>query len=171
MTLVGFLRDGSFNIWGNTFPAEALPAAGVFTVAGVPFLFPSKDDGACNNVVCAGQLVTIEPGRYDWLFVLGAAERRSEDVVHLHFEGGGSDPEWLRLSDFWPETAPRFGEVEAVRCPSMHYPRHVQRTMRPVIWQQRVPVTRRATLVGVRLPDNPAIHLFAATLARTPGCA
>jgi hypothetical protein len=32
------------------------------------------------------------------------------------------------------------------------------------MWCQRVPVTRRADLVGLRLPRNPALHIFAMTL-------
>jgi hypothetical protein len=38
--------------------------------------------------------------------------------------------------------------------------------MRPSIWSQRVPVAVRLPLRAVRLPDNPALHLFAMTLAR-----
>jgi hypothetical protein len=33
-----------------------------------------------------------------------------------------------------------------------------------VVWRHRVPVPREADLTAVRLPDNPAIHIFAMTL-------
>lgn len=159
--------DGCFNVWGNTFPAETLPPSlSMVEIAGVPFRFPSKEDGQRNNLSCCGQMLEVPPDIYDWLYVLGASERRSEDWLHLHFASGRVEYEWLRLSDFWPQTPARFGEVEAFRCPYMYYPRHVQLNMQPVIWRQRVAIPRQEPLVRISLPDNIAMHLFAATLSR-----
>jgi hypothetical protein len=135
-------------------------------VGGIPFRFPSKEDGALNTVVCLGQRLDLPVGRYDWLYVLGAGERRAEDYAYLHYASGAVDPEWLRLSDFWPGAPARFGELEAFRCRHTHYPRHVQAGVEIVIWQQRIPVTRREPLAWVRLPDNVALNLFAVTAAR-----
>lgn len=158
-----------FNIWRNTFPAEDLPAPGsAVTVAGVRFEFPPRETGAGDNIRCRGQLVAVPPGRYDWLYVLGAAERRTEDVVVLVYADGAERAEWLRMSDFWPETASRFGEAEAFRTAGLRYPRHTQAGHRPVIWQQRIPVTVPGELVAVRLPDNPAMHVFAVTAVTDP---
>lgn len=160
-------RDGSFNVWGNTFPAETLPPSGaIIAVGGVPFEFPNKDDGALNNLSCAGQVIDVTPGVYEWIYVLAASERRSEDPIALHYVSGAVEHEWLRVSDFWPQTAPRFGELEAIRCPYMHYPRHTQEGFGPVIWRQRVAVTRPESLARIVLPDNVAIHVFAMTMAR-----
>jgi len=156
--------DGGFNVWGNSFPAASLPPGGaVVSVGQVPFRFPPSEDGQPNNVVCRGQLVPIPAGRYDWIYFLAAAERRTEDQVCLHYEDGAVDPEWLRVSDFWPG-GPHFGEVCAYRCPDMHYPRHVQPGVQACMWRPRVPVTRATGLARLRLPDNEAIHLFAASL-------
>lgn len=158
------LSAGAFNIWGNTFPAEELPTAGRVVVDDIPFRFPAGAAGEPDNVRCAGQLIDVPLGRYDWIHLLAAAERRTEDQLWLHYDGGGVDPEWLRVSDFWPQTPPRFGESLAFRCTRMHYPRHVETRMQPAIWRQRVPVPRQAELSAIRLPDNPAIHVFALTL-------
>lgn len=159
--------EGAFNIWGNTFPAEELPAAGsVASVAGVPFRFPAGGDGTADNLRCAGQDLALPPTRCDWLLFLSTAERHSEDQVELSFADGEREAQWLRVSDFWPETAPRFGELLAFRCRRLHYPRHVQERMAPAIWLTRVPVAHRSPLTAVTLPDNPAIHVFALTLAQ-----
>jgi hypothetical protein len=164
----GRTAEGAFNIWANTFPAEELPpSGGTVMVGGIPFRFPDKVDGRPDNLRCAGQLLALPPSRCDWIYLLAAAERRSEDWVWLHYRSGAVEPEWLRVSDFWPETAARFGELAAFRCTRMHYPRHVQHGMGPTIWRQRVPVPREEALAALRLPDNPAIHLFAMTLALT----
>lgn len=156
--------DGSFNVWGNSFAAEHLPPSGALVmVGGVPFQFPSKRDGEANNIRCAGQLVPVPPGRYDWVYVLAASERRAEDVVALHFAGGAVDFEPLRVSDFWAAPA-CFGELAAFVSPVMHYPHHVQPGVPATMWRQRVAVTRQAELTGIRFPRNLAIHVFCATL-------
>lgn len=164
------LADGAFNIWGNTLPVEDLSGPDPFLhAAGAWFAFPRFAPDGSDHLRCAGQLVPVPPGGYDWLHVVAAAERHTEDEVFLHFRDGAVDPEWLRVSDFWPETSARFGECVARRFPDLHYPRHVQKGFQPVLWWQRIPVPRLAQLSAVRLPDNPAIHLFAMTCQlRTP---
>jgi hypothetical protein len=159
--------SGRFNVWGNSFAAERLPPAGPLVADGVWFDFPAAGTGEPDNVRCAGQLVEVPPGAYDWIYVLAAAERRAEDEVALHFAGGEVDFEALRVSDFWAAEA-AFGERLAFESPVMHYPRHVQPNVPARLWSQRVPVTRRATLEAIRLPRNVAIHVFALTLRRSP---
>lgn len=160
--------DGRFNVWGNSLPAESLPASrSLVYVHGVPFRFPPKEDGELNNVVCRGQLLRLPPVSADWLHLLAAAERRAEDTVHLHYGDGAVDPEWLRVSDFWPAPA-RFGELLAFRCPVMHYPHHVQAGVEGQLWLTRVPVPRRSPLAALRLPANVAVHVFALTVEEAP---
>ena len=159
-------KAGAFNVWGNSFAAEYLPVGGSLVhVAGVPFRFPPVCDGP-DNIRCAGQFLEVPEDRYDWVHVLAAAERRCEDTVELSFGDGSVDAEPLRVSDFWAAPA-WFGEITAFESPVMHYPHHVQRGVSAVMWAQRVPVTRRADLAGVRLPRNVAVHVFALTLQRT----
>jgi hypothetical protein len=154
---------GQFNVWGNSFAAEYLPPGGSLVhVGGVPFRFPPVGAGP-DNVRCAGQFMAVPEGRYDWVHVLAAAERRCEDTLDLNFGDGRLDAEPLRVSDFWAAPA-WFGELQAFESPVMHYPHHVQRGVSAVMWAQRVPVTRRADLAGIRLPRNVAIHIFALTL-------
>lgn len=166
----GNLRDGTFNVWKNSFPAEELPAShSLVEVDGIPFRFPPKEDGELNNVRCSGERLDVPPGRYDWIYVLAASERRAEDTVYLHFASGAIEMEWFRISDIWPGAPARFGEVEAFRTRNIHFPRHIQPRIEPVIWMQRIPVTRQEPLVWMHLPDNIAIHLFAATAVKTVG--
>jgi hypothetical protein len=153
-----------FNIWSNTFPAEELPAPGsAVVVDGVPFAFPGRGAGGADNLRCRGQFVEFPAGSYDWIYLLGAAERRTEDRVSLCYADGSEKHAWLRMSDFWPETPARFGEPLAFATSALRYPRHTQASHSPSIWQQRIPLTTAAPLTGVRLPDNPAMHVFAMT--------
>ncbi|TDV43183.1 hypothetical protein [Actinophytocola oryzae] len=155
---------GAFNIWHNTFPIEELPRPGSITVVGgVSFRFPAADGTRPDNLRCRGQRIELPSSRVDWLHLLAAAERRTEDVVTVHYADGTTRPQWLRVSDFWPETPSRFGELPAFRTSAMLYPNHVDSRMPPVIWHQRVPVAVRDGVVAVTLPDNPAVHVFAMT--------
>lgn len=159
-------ESAAFNVWGNSFAAEYLPAGrSLVHVGGVPFEFPPVCEGP-DNVRCAGQFLATPEGRYDWIHVLAAAERRCEDTVELTFADGSVDAEPLRISDFWAAPA-WFGEVEAFQSLVMHYPHHVQRGVPALMWAQRVPVTRRTGLTGFLLPRNVAMHVFAVTLQRT----
>jgi hypothetical protein len=155
---------GRFNVWGNSFAAEDLPAPGAeVSIDGVRFRMPPVGAGH-DNVRCAGQYLDVESrdGLDDWLYVLASAERRVEDEVALHFTGGAVDFEPLRISDFWAAPA-MFGETKAFET-AMHYPHHTQFGVPAAIWCQRVPITRRAPLTGIGLPHNVALHVFAATL-------
>ncbi|MFF0429667.1 hypothetical protein [Streptomyces sp. NPDC004520] len=159
-------KAGEFNVWRNSFAAEYLPAGGSLVhVDGVPFQFPPVCEGP-DNVRCDGQFIRVPEGRYDWIHVLAASERRSEDTVQLNFADGSVDAEALRVSDFWAAPA-WFGEVKAFESLVMHYPHHAQRGIPAVMWAQRIPVTRRAGLTGILLPRNVAVHVFALTLQRT----
>ena len=161
------LANGRFNVWGNSFAAEHLPSGGTVEVGGVEFAFPEVGGGRPDNVRCEGQYVPVTPGTYDWIHLLAAAERRTEDELALHFDGGQVDFEPLRISDFWA-ASPAFGERLAFESPEMHYPHHVQANVPAMLWEQRVPVTRRAVLTALRLPRNPAVHVFAITLRGVP---
>lgn len=156
---------GGFNIWRNTFPAEELPAGGsMVIVGGVPFRFPPADGRRGDNIRCREQRIALPAGRLDWIYVLAAAERRTEDTLSVHYADGSRRQQWLRISDFWPETAPWFGEELAYRTSVLLYPGHAQLGMAPSIWRQRVPVAVPHGAVALVLPDNPAMHIFSLTL-------
>jgi hypothetical protein len=157
-------KAGCFNVWGNSFPAEHLPPPGArIDAGGVPFVLAGPH-AAGDNLRCGGQFLKLPADRYDWIHLLTAAERRTEDHVALHFAGGTVDFEALRVSDFWAEARPAFGDLRVFETPVMHYPHHIQPRVSALMWAQRIPVTRREDLVGLRLPRNVAIHVFALTL-------
>jgi hypothetical protein len=160
------LGPGAFNIWSNSFPGEDLPLGRDVRLGDVPFRFPAADGHRPDNVRCRAQRLEVSARgvRVDWIHLLAAAERRSEDELTVHYRDGSRRSQWLRVSDFWPETAARFGERMAYRASSLLYPRHEQHGMAPVIWAQRVPVAVPDGVTALTLPDDPAVHLFAVTL-------
>lgn len=158
MTTLHTLDMGDLNVWGNSLPVGTLAPEGVM-LEGIPFLPVRADGQSADNVRCEGQYVPLPEMTADWLHLLATSERRCEESVHLHYASGAVDPEWLRVSDFWPARA-HFGERLAARA-TMHYPHHRQDNLSGQVWAVRVPVRRRETIAGLRLPDNPAVHVFA----------
>ncbi|MET7418865.1 hypothetical protein [Dactylosporangium sp. NPDC005555] len=157
------LTAGRVNAWGNSFPAEELPAPRtVIEVAGIPFVWPDAGaDG--DNVRAEGQVIDVPPGRYDWIYLLAASERRSEDVLWVHYDDGYADPLRVGVSDFLDGT-PAFGEEPAFRTARMHYPHHVQQGLPTTMWLSRIGMPRRGTAQALRLPRLVALHVFAVTL-------
>lgn len=167
ITELGNLADGGFNVWGNSYPSDELPAGDtIVKFADVPFHFPSKERQRFNNVVCVGQSITFAEGTYVSMSVLGAAERRTADTLTFVTTTGTEVPVPLCLSDWWHGARTHFSNRLALRCTRVHYPRHVQRNILPSMWVHRAvfPIIRTHTIV---LPDNPALHIFALTLERS----
>ncbi|HEV2640027.1 MAG TPA: hypothetical protein VGX23_33140 [Actinocrinis sp.] len=162
LTTLHTLHRGQLNVWGNSLPAEALPAKDL-TVDGITFALARGDGSEPDNIRCAGQHLDLPPTPGTWLHLVAGSERRCEEFVYLHYASGAVDPEWLRVSDFWP-ARPHFGELPAVRTTQMHYPHHCQEQLGGQLWAVRVPVRRREPLCGLGLPDNPALHVFALSI-------
>ncbi|MEO6700612.1 MAG: hypothetical protein ABI140_12050 [Jatrophihabitantaceae bacterium] len=160
-------KSGACNVWGNSFSAAQMPDQPTITVAGIEFRTWHLRDAEPDNIRCAGQLIELPAGHYDWIHLIATGERRVEDELCLHFADHSADFEAVRVSDFWAAPA-MFGETPALRSEAMHYPFHVQFGLAATAWHQRVPVTRRAALTGLRLPDNPALHVFALSLQPSP---
>jgi hypothetical protein len=156
------LADGRLNIWRNSLPAQSEPLE--IVVDGVPLRSTRLDGHGPDNLVCSGQRIEVPERRWDWLYVIGCGERRVRDVLTWHFCDGSASRDQVELSDLW-EGRSDYGEELALRTDVIHYPHHVQERIGITLWCQRVPITRRRPLRAIVLPENPAVHLFAMTLA------
>lgn len=170
--------DGDFNGCGATYPAEDLPASNaILECEGAVFRFPDKTDGRNNNMSLCGQRIRLPQDNYDALYLLGAAEDDLEDTVRLCSPDSAETTAFLGLSGWSKCHSLRYGERVAVRCSGYHFPsKHVYTDRVGVaygIWMQVVPIPTHRRLAGIHLPDNPGMHIFAATLRRasfrTPG--
>jgi hypothetical protein len=163
----GFYCDGipritGFSIFPNAcFPAACLPPSGSLAVVhGVPFRIPPMD--GLNNIECMGQTVAVPQGRYTRIHLLGASETGSfaEEFQLLHAEGAASLP--AGLSD-WLSAMSAFQERAAFTS-DLTYMAGELRPLRCSIWLQSLPSPTGALLHAIRLPDLPAMRLFAVTL-------
>jgi hypothetical protein len=156
------LADGRLNVWRNSLPAQPEPLD--IVVDGVPLRSAQLDGHGPDNLVCSGQRIEVPERRWDWLYVIGCGERRVRDVLAWCFSDGSASRDQIELSDLW-EGKSDYGEELALRTDVIHYPHHVQEGIGITLWCQRVPITRRQPLQAILLPENPAVHLFAMTLA------
>ncbi len=158
------LADGGFNVWGNSYPSEEMPAGEAIVEFGdFPFRFPGRQTRCADNVVCTGQRISFEEGIFCGMSVLGAAERRSANVMTFVADTGACRAVPLCLSDWWPGARSHFRNRLALRSSCLHYPRHIQTNMSPAIWVHSVAFASIRAGVAV-LPDNPALHIFSLTL-------
>jgi hypothetical protein len=80
-----------------------------------------------------GQLIELPPGEYDWLVLRFAPQPSTEDEVEVE------DVVWLHYADA--------ADPEWLRRPAG-------------VDECRIPVPRHAPLVGIRLPDRPALRVL-----------
>ena len=176
---------------GTTFYAESLPASGTtITCQGTPFIFPDKGDGLDDNIACEAQEIALPKGAYRAIHILGMCDWRAfEEPLRLKAPNGTYMETPLGLSDASHYQGLQYGEHEALACPLVtpdSLVPHVvlfgidlpdfgidlpdagyemkETHMDAGIWHQVIPVEPPRPLVGLVLPDNPSMHLFALTL-------
>ena len=172
--------DGAIGDSGRTYPAEMIPEK---IVSGdVEFSLASGAEGKMNALECRGQELDLPAGQYNKLYLLAAAQKETTG----HFELGPSGKElaiqpWTGFVGQWDKRVFRSSEqreVEKVlpgyikRDPIAWYASHHHKPDKNVAYEYSymyryaldIP-NGRSTL---KLPDNPNILVFAATVARNP---
>jgi hypothetical protein len=164
------LWDGAFSGSWESLPAEELPPSEQILLAeGQPFLFPSKADGAPNNVACEKQAIPLQArgaaaqGPWSRLLLLGAAQHNEEGEVEIVYADGSLEACLLRLSDVYG--SPAFGETVAVHATHSHTP-WGDKANAMSLYVQQLPLDPSKQPAYLTLPDNDDLHVFAMTLAR-----
>lgn len=156
--------DGAFGL--TSYPAELLPESNeIVHVNHVPFKFPSKEDTDLNNIECNKQEIRIAKDFYESMHFMAACDNGSfEETIELVYVDEIVKAK-LCISD-WIEYAPLFGEVTAFTCNHLHASDRDLTDLVSRIWVQSIKIDSGKQLHGIKLPDNPCLHLFAITLQR-----
>ena len=167
--------DGSFDTWGGTYPAEELPPSHeVVNRRAIPFLFPDKSDGRCNNVALGGEVIRVPPLCYESLYILGSSEMGSfRDVLSLNYANGRREKRMFSLSEFFCRKA-YFGDIAALECDHFHVPDRdirwfeapgrARARVKARLWLQRIECNGLDALETILFPDNPCMHVFCISL-------
>jgi len=166
------LGNGDFDGEGGTYPAEDLPPSNTLVeFQGIPFFFPDKEDGARNNVALEGQRLAVPVGGYRALHLLGAADSGSfAEWLEVEELAGGRERYCLGLSSWHGFEGPVFNERLGITCSGFHSGdlgnTHTDgRVQREVwMWVQAIRLEESRPIQALVFPDNPCMHLFAATL-------
>jgi len=155
--------DSRSGALGATYMAERAPAASeVFTLEGVPLLFPPSLSDA-NNVALHGQRLLIPTGQYSTIWLLGASEQGNyQQPVTLEYADGTRERLDLGLSD-WCQLA-RYGEAAQLEFPQRRGAGGAVERITCRMFLQRIDVDPARELTTIGLPDRETMHLFAITL-------
>jgi len=161
---------------GNSYSAQALAAAGLsagqpVTADGVNFSWPLPASGYPDNVIAAGQQITVNaPAGTQQLGFLGSATGGpSQGVATLHYSDGSTSRFWLGLTD-WTlnggRSSPSYGNqvVANMSYRNCSACSSGQNTVSTNVFFTGLPVDPNKTLTSVTLPSGAtqgALHIFA----------
>ncbi|HKS99832.1 MAG TPA: GH92 family glycosyl hydrolase, partial [Rugosimonospora sp.] len=171
--------DGS----GNSYSAQALAAAGVspgrpVTSGGITYTWPTPAPGYPDNVVAAGQRITVNaaPGTRQLGFLGAATVGPSQGVATLDYADGSTASYWLGLSD-WTlnggKSQPSYGNQVAVSTPYRNCGGCTggRDNTGTDVFSTALPVDPAKTLAAVTLPTYTTqgqLHIFALGTTTTP---
>jgi len=166
ITFQANLIDGNMGS-GYTYPAEEMPTAGAWRAGDVDWIFPAYADGQKNNLVPAGQRISVPAGRYARLNVLGAGVGGTATVgVTFEYADGSSSTQTVRVTDWGRESAN--DDVPVVITTHRHHTSG-DHALVVRIFHQFVAIDLARELVAVRFGSSSNGHLFAISLERPLG--
>ena len=164
--------DGNFDIpeamSGDTYPWAGMPRGGSpfapSRLKGVTFRFPDYSDGKKNNVACAGQKIDLGPASYRVIYILGASEKDSQVSTLTLLTRAGEKTVPFRLTD-WCQPV-KFGELPVLKWDHRIDFRGKREETACAMFVQTIRLDAPTRLEGLRLPQNPRVHIFALTLEK-----
>ena len=141
------------------------------TFAGVPFVFPPKDDDQLNNLNCRGQTIDLPDQPTAALWFLGASDGRLAPVQHhsttitLRYVDGVTEAHQLWLTS-WSAAEAQYGNRLAVRTQGFHVQNRVAAGGGRSLFVAGVYPEREVAVERLRTGHDEPVHIFALTLAR-----
>ncbi len=169
--------DGDFGGQGRTLAGELVPR--VLVDDGVRFELGASDPGELNAVACRGQQIPLDPRPGERLYLLMAAVGDTTAVFEIDDQAHG-----LTIQDFrepigqWDnrvidghviheieDLQPAYYKTDPIAWVGTHHhtPERDEPYLFTYMFKYILPVPEGAR--ALHLPDEPGIHLFAATLA------
>lgn len=181
--------DGAIDGEGRSFPSEMLPAT--LTVDGVEFHTGPREKGAHNAIAGLGQTITFPPGRFTHISLLMASTENAETVFRV-----GDQPVSIRVQSWtgfvgqWDDRLwdRSFAEIDsrtegnvvgftpgyinraeiAWFATHRHHPTEGNEAYRfSYLFKHDIPLPAGAK--SITLPNDPRIHILAATLVERQG--
>jgi hypothetical protein len=161
---------GNLDGFGYSYSEQALTAAGLapgasITSGGVQYDWPSAAAGRPDNLVAAGQVISVPPvaGATE-LGVLGSATNGpSSGTLTITYTDGSTQTASLGLSD-WTAGSPSFGNGVAVSMPYRNSASGSSQQLGTKVFTTNISLEAGKTVASVTLPDGAdqgLLHVFA----------
>ncbi|WP_348652594.1 glycoside hydrolase family 95-like protein [Streptomyces sp. WMMC500] len=161
------MADGDFDGSGFTYPAEQLPPPGDLLWEGLRFTFPAYGNGAANNVTGNGSRLTVPPGRYAGVHLMGAASGGDLTAARLvagYADGSTAELEFA-LTDWGRQPLP--GNTEVLRTTRRHGASGPNSTKVGIFATvTALDPARELRTLTLPVTTRPQVHLFAVSLER-----
>lgn len=155
----------NFDTQNRAYASATLPARGIYRLGlhKVPFRLLTGGDGP-DNVAAMGEVIRIPAGAAgNTLYLLGASAPGDRSAgMMMHFADGTVQNPVFDLND-WVAGGHWENEI------GLQFPYRISSgakdaASQPKLWIEAIPITHSG-LTEVRLPNDPAMHIFAATIA------
>lgn len=153
-----------FTSLGHYFLNENLPLQKIWLINDMKFLFPDISDCQYDNISCNNQNISISPGQYYHIMILGCAEWGDfSDNLTIYYTDGYIEKIHLGFSDWCRIVAPVYGEVIAwIGKGAERKENSIQSLTNPTrLYAQKFSIYYQKNIIGIQLPDCPNIHIFA----------
>ncbi|MEU5643377.1 glycosyl hydrolase family 95 catalytic domain-containing protein [Streptomyces milbemycinicus] len=163
-----YYGDGDFDGTGRTYPMAQLPQTGQTEDDGITFSFTNGSEGSNNNVIAAGQKISVPAGSYAKLHVLGSGDTADVTVpAELGYADGSTAKANIQLTAWL--SGPKYGETEAVRTSQIHTRTGALGTKAAIFHQKlELDPAKELSTVTLGAPSGTArAHIFALTLEKS----
>ncbi|MGN7471965.1 hypothetical protein [Brevibacillus sp. SAFN-007a] len=155
------VQDGNLSLGGSSLPVEGVPLDREFVYKNIPFHFTYKLEG--DNIELEGQTIGFPSQFISKIHVIGVSSNGSlSDYLYLLQNDVVVKKAKVCLSDF-VETVPALGDELAINFEYLHTQVGRNDFYRPNLWYYCVDLEKTYFINGIRLEDNPFMHIFAVT--------
>ncbi|MHB8062805.1 MAG: cysteine peptidase family C39 domain-containing protein [Ruminiclostridium sp.] len=164
---LGLPRSASFLATGQYFSTQGLPQEDIWINSDMKFKFPNVYDDHFDNLYCNGQIIILDPDKYDYIMFLGCADVNNfSDELEIIYSDGSKEKIIISLScwyvkaQFDDRIAWQGNLVEKRSDGTYMLSAHKYK-----IFSSKYPINNSKKYISaIRLPECSNMHLFAITM-------
>jgi hypothetical protein len=152
-----------FDADGHSYARNGIPESNQLRVADMSFTFPAPHDDFFDNVSCMGQTVSLQPGSYLGLMVLGCSQfSPTLDTFTIVYTDGSSEQVPIGFADWW-NPVPINGERVAWQA-NLVRGQTVLPDNQVYIYAKKAVLSSPKIAENLILPIMPNLHVFAVSM-------
>lgn len=154
-------KDGFLSLGQSSLPAEQVTFDSIFYINNVPFVFKKNHIG--DNIEMEGQLLKFSVLKVKNIHILGVSSNGDlYDSINLLYDEQLVERVKVYLSDFL-SPQPYFEDQLALSFTHLNTRVGIKEHYKPNMWYYNVKLPAIPKINGIKLEDNPSMHIFAIT--------